>query len=222
MHREKTAPTCPTLQVTELKGPWLLFPVPSLLKTHCCSQETQTKPNQTTGRVSAHSRKVPQTQCSALQRPSETSPFQRVLYRAAGVLAGDAAPALHVPTPVPMAGKAPRGHLCSPETKQKVHSHPRKASVFRLVCTHKGTTLLCHALPSDNFHGELKQVLSHIYLPQIPKSTWMVREGTCRRADTGRHSASRPGDSAHREGAGTQRLLALLQNPGLCTSLGTA
>lgn len=160
MHRGKTAPTCLTLQVTELKGPWLLFPVPSLLKIHCCSKEY--KPNQTKGRVSAHSRKVPQT---VLSPPASfrNQPVSAGAVPCCGCAGGRRSPSPAPPDP--LAGKAPRGDLCSPETKQKVHSHPRKASVFRLVCTHKGTILLCHALPGDNFHGELKQVLSHDYLP---------------------------------------------------------
>lgn len=220
MHREKTAPTCLTLQVTELKGPWLLFPVSSLLKTHCCSQEIQTKPNNRQS-VCSLKKGSPDTVLGPAAS-FRTQPVSAGAVPRCGCAGGRRGPGPTRPDPVPLAGKAPRGDLCSPETKQKVHSHPRKASVFRLVCTHRGMTLLCHALPGDNFHGELKQMLSHIYLPQIPKSTWMVREGTCRRADTGRHSPSRPGDSAHGEGAGTQRLLALLQNAGLCTSLGTA
>lgn len=131
-----------------------------------------------------------------LQLPSETSLFHQHVLPHSGCAGRRRTPRSTVSPNTTTVGRAhtkqaPQKHpfdLCSHKTKplastESSLSSKAKALVIRLVC-HTQTLLLCQALPGDNFQGELKQMLAHIYFPQIPKGTRMVREEICRRAKT--------------------------------------
>lgn len=136
MHNGKTAPTCLTLQVTDLKGPWLLFPVPSLFKTHCCSQEKQTKPN---NRQSVCSLKKGSLG-TVLSPPASfrNQPISPGAVPRCGCAGGQRSPSPTHPDTRALGREHTRPHnsnLCSPETSAESSPSSREeASVFRLVC----------------------------------------------------------------------------------------
>lgn len=92
---------CITLQVRELKGHWLLFPLSSLFKPHRCSQE-KTKQNPV-GRVCSLKKDSLGTVVSISSFLEKPVRFTSMFCHTADVVVGEGALALQsVPTPLPL------------------------------------------------------------------------------------------------------------------------